>query len=70
MSPGRVRVFALARQLGVAAAAVLAAARILRLNVRTPLSGVSSSDRASLEEYFTDVVRAGAGVPLAGSGRQ
>jgi hypothetical protein len=57
MSPGGVRVFALARQIGVAAAAVLAAGRILAIGVRTPLSAVSAEGRELLEGYFKDIVR-------------
>jgi hypothetical protein len=61
MSPGGVRAFVLARQMGLKAAAVLAAGRILGIEVRTPPSEVSAADRASLEAYFRDV-----GCPVGG----
>ncbi len=51
MTAGEVRVFAFARQIRVTAAAVLAAGRILGIDVPTPLSAVSAADRASLEAH-------------------
>jgi hypothetical protein len=58
MSPTEVRVFALARQTGVEATAILAAGRVLGgLDLKTPLGVVSVADRTLLERYFDDLVR-------------
>jgi hypothetical protein len=59
MAQDGVRVFLLARRLGVEAANVLDAGKALGLDLKTQLSLVSPGQQAALEAYFRERVRAG-----------
>ena len=59
MAQHGVRVFLLARRLGVEVANVLDAGKALGLDLKTQLSLVSPGQQAALEAYFRERVRAG-----------